>query len=77
MLREPPGLAGLVASDPVVSRLVSVLAGDLPQALKVIRAARAAPREQAWVLAGDAAPGGDGGLVTVDLDATIVRVSAC
>jgi hypothetical protein len=46
----------------VVSRLVSALAGDLPRALKAIRAA----------LAGDAAPGADGGLVTVDLDATIV-----
>ncbi len=38
----------------------------------LIRAARAAAREQAWALAGDAAPGAGGGLVTVDLDATIV-----
>ncbi len=30
---------------------------------------------QAWELAGQAAPGADGGLVTVDLDATIV--TAC
>jgi hypothetical protein len=37
-----------------------------------IRAARAAAREQAWALAGENAPGGDGALVTVDLDATIV-----
>ena len=57
VLREQPGLAGPVASDPVVSRLVSTLAGDLPRALKAIRAARAAAREQAWALAGDAAPG--------------------
>ena len=71
VLREQPGLAGPVASDPVVSRLVSVLAGDLPRALKAIRSARAAARERAWALAGDAAPGA-GGLVTVDLDATIV-----
>jgi hypothetical protein len=62
VLREQPELAGLVASDPVVSRLVSQLAGDLPRALKAVRAARA----------GEAAPGADGGLVTVDLDATIV-----
>jgi hypothetical protein len=61
-----------VASDPVVSRLVSSLAGDLPRALRAIRAARAAARERAWALAGDAAPGADGGLVTIDLDATIV-----
>jgi hypothetical protein len=72
VLREQPELAGPVASDPVVSRLVSVLAGDLPRALRAIRAARAAARERAWALAGNAAPGADGGLVTVDLDATIV-----
>ena len=72
VLREQPDLAGPVASDPVVSRLVSALAADLPRALKAIRAARAAARERAWALAGDAAPGADGGLVTIDLDATIV-----
>jgi hypothetical protein len=72
VLREQPELAGPVASDPVVSRLVSSLAGDLPRALRTIRAARAAARERAWALAGDAAPGADGGLVTIDLDATIV-----
>ena len=57
VLREQPELAGPVASDPVVSRLVSQLAGDLPRALKAIRSARAAARERAWALAGDAAPG--------------------
>ena len=72
VLREQPGLAGPVASDPVVSRLVSQLAGDLPRALKAIRSARAAARERAWALAGSAAPGAGGALVTVDLDATIV-----
>ena len=72
VLREQPGLAGPVASDPVVSRLVTALAADGPRALKVIRAARAAARERAWSLAGRDAPGADGGLVTVDLDATIV-----
>ena len=72
VLREQPELAGPVASDPVVSRLVSALAGDLPRALKAIRAARAAARERAWTLAGDNAPGADGGLVTIDLDATVV-----
>ncbi len=72
VLRAQPALAGPVASDPVVSRLVSLLAGDLPRALRAIRAARSAARERAWALAGHAAPGGDGGLVTIDLDATIV-----
>jgi Transposase DDE domain group 1 len=72
VLREQPELAGPVASDPVVSRLVSVLAGDLSRSLKAIRAARSAARERAWGLAGDAAPGAGGGLVTAGLDATIV-----
>jgi hypothetical protein len=72
VLREQPELAGLVASDSVVSRQVAALAGDLPQALKAIRAARAAARERVWALAGDAAPGAGGEPVIVDLDATIV-----
>ena len=72
VLRAQPALAGPVASDPVVSRLVKTLAADGPAALAAIRAARASARERAWALAGDAAPGADGGLVTIDLDATIV-----
>jgi Transposase DDE domain group 1 len=72
VLREQPQMAGPVASDPVVSRLVATLATDLPRSLKAIRAARAAGRERAWTLAGNSAPGTGGGLVTVDLDATIV-----
>ncbi len=72
MLRAQPELFGPVASDPVVSRLVARLAADAPRALKAIRAARAAARQRAWDLAGDAAPGAGGGLVTIDIDATIV-----
>jgi hypothetical protein len=72
MLRAQPELFGPVASDPVVSRLVARLAADAPAALKAIRAARADARQRAWDLAGDAAPGAGGGLVTVDIDATIV-----
>jgi hypothetical protein len=75
LLRAEPELFGPVASDPVVSRLVARLAADAPRALKAIRAARAAARARAWNLAGQAAPGADGGLVTVDIDATIV--AAC
>jgi Transposase DDE domain group 1 len=70
--RAQPELFGPVASDPVVSRLVTRLGADAPRALKAIRAARAAARQRAWDLAGDAAPGADGELVTVDIDATIV-----
>jgi hypothetical protein len=72
VLRAQPQLCGPVASDPVISRLVSVLAADAPQALRAIRKARAAARERAWALAGDAAPGADGSLIPVDIDATIV-----
>jgi hypothetical protein len=63
VLRQQPVLAGPVASDPVVSRLVRSLATDGSRALAAIRAARAAARERAWALAGDAAPGADGGLI--------------
>ena len=56
----------------MVSRLIRALAEDAPRALTAIRAVRAAARERAWALAGDAAPGAGGGLVTIDLDATIV-----
>jgi hypothetical protein len=72
MVRAQPELFGPAASDPVVSRLVTRLAADAPRALKAIRAARAAARQRAWEQAGDAGPGAGGGLVTVDIDATIV-----
>ena len=72
VLRAEPGLAGPVASDPVVSRLVTALAADAPRTLRAIRKARAAARERAWALAGDRAPGADGSLIPVDIDATIV-----
>jgi hypothetical protein len=72
VLRAQPGLFGPVASDPVVSRLISALAADGPRALRAIRRARAAARERAWALAGDRAPGADGSLIPVDIDATIV-----
>jgi hypothetical protein len=75
MLRAEPGLFGPVASDPVVSRLVTRLAADAPRALKALRGARASARARAWDLAGHAAPGAGGGPVTIDIDATIV--TAC
>jgi Transposase DDE domain group 1 len=72
VLRAQPELAGPVASDPVVSRLVAALAAEGPRALGAIRKARAAARERAWALAGAAAPGADGSLIPIDIDATIV-----
>lgn len=58
------GLARPVVSDPAVCRLMTTLAADLPQALRAIRAARAAAREPAWALAGPVArpPGATAGL---------------
>jgi hypothetical protein len=53
VLRAQPELCGPVASDPVISRLVSTLAADAPQALRAIRTARAAARKRAWALAGE------------------------
>lgn len=72
VLRAQPELAGPVASDPVVSRLIGALAADAPRALRAIRRARAGARERAWALAGERAPCGDGVLIPVDIDATIV-----
>jgi hypothetical protein len=72
VLRAQPALAGPVASDPVVSRLITALAADAPRALRAIRTARAAARERAWALAGEQAPGADGSLIPVDIDATVV-----
>jgi Transposase DDE domain group 1 len=72
VLRAQRELAGPVASDPVISRLVAALAAEGPRALRAIRSARAAARERAWALAGDRAPGAEGSLIPVDIDATIV-----
>jgi Transposase DDE domain group 1 len=72
VVRAQPDLCGPVASDPVISRLVAALAAEGPRALRAIRKARAAARERAWALAGERAPGADGSLIPVDIDATIV-----
>ena len=67
--RAQPGVFGLVASDPTVSRLVARLAKDADAALAAINAARAAARERVWDWA--TAPLQDG-LVVIDLDATLL-----
>jgi hypothetical protein len=74
-LRAEPGVFGLVASDPTVSRLITTLAGDLDTALAAINTARARARATAWTLAGDQAPDHDISPehpVIVDLDATLL-----
>jgi hypothetical protein len=72
VLRAEPALFGPVASDPVISRLISRLAGDVPAALKAIGKARAAARVRAWELAGADAPGAGGAVIVADIDATLV-----
>jgi hypothetical protein len=74
-VRAQPELFGGVASDATISRLVSVLAGDIDTALPAIRAAHAKARAAVWArrrpLAGT--PGRrDGGQVVLDIDATLV-----
>jgi Transposase DDE domain group 1 len=74
-LRAEPAVFGLVASDPTVSRLVDLLAGDVDAALAAINTARAAARARAWSMAGTDAPDFDSGgvrRVIIDLDATLV-----
>jgi Transposase DDE domain group 1 len=75
LIRAEPGVYGLVASDPTVSRTIARLAQDAPAALTAIAAARASARATAWRLAGRAAPDHD---ITahqpliIDVDATLV-----
>jgi hypothetical protein len=74
-VRAEPGVFGLVASDPTVSRLVDTLARDCDKALAALGAARALVRATAWKMAGDAAP--DHGIdadhpLIIDLDATLL-----
>ena len=75
LLRAEPGVFGLVASDPTVSRTIDALAKNAPAALKAINSARAVARGRAWALAGTNAPDAAATAQTpliVDLDATLV-----
>src|SRR5690606_5439661 len=74
-LRSPPELFGTVASDPTVSRLISVLAADADTALAAIGRARATARAHAWTAAGSAAPDhtiDEQKPLVIDIDATLV-----
>jgi hypothetical protein len=75
LLRAEPGVHGLVASDPTVSRTIDRLAGDPARALAAIGAARAAARAAAWRLAGEHAPDHHihaSAPLVIDVDATLV-----
>jgi hypothetical protein len=74
-VRAEPGVFGLVASDPTVSRLIDTLAKDEDRSLAAVAAARARARAAAWALAGEHAPDHDidaDDPLTVDLDATLL-----
>jgi Transposase DDE domain group 1 len=75
LLRSQPGVFGLVASDPTVSRTIDRLARDAWTVLAAIDTARATARAQAWQLAGQDAPDrgtGSGMPLVIDIDATLV-----
>ena len=75
VLRAEPGVYGLVASDPTVSRTVAALASDADAVLAAIDTARAAGRAQVWALAGKDAPDHDtdaASPLVIDIDATLV-----
>jgi Transposase DDE domain group 1 len=75
VLRAEPGVFGLVASDPTVSRTVDRLATDPAAALRALHTARATARAAAWRLVGDRAPDHEidaGAPLIVDVDATLV-----
>ena len=75
LVRAEPGVYGLVASDPTVSRTIARLAADAPAALAAIAAARASARAMAWRLAGERAPDNDTDRnrpLIIDVDATLV-----
>ena len=75
LVRSEPAVYGKVASDPTISRLISLLAGDAPRVLKAIDIARAGARARAWALAGEHAPDHGASVdrpLVVDVDATLV-----
>ena len=75
LLRAQPGVFGLVASDPTVSRTIDRLADDADKVLAAVEGARAVARARAWRMAGDRAPdhGIDAGRpLVIDVDATLV-----
>ena len=75
MLRAQPEVFGPVASDPTVSRLVSLLAEDPEGAGLAIRAARAQARQRVWGQVG--IPWQDGRELVIDLDATYIDAYSC
>jgi hypothetical protein len=75
LLRVQPGVFGMVASDPTVSRTIDRLAADADRVLAAVNTARASARARAWELADEHAPdhGVDAGRpLIIDADATLV-----
>lgn len=75
VLRGEPAVYGPVASDPAISRLISLLAADTPTVLTAINTARAQARARVWKLAGEHSPAHRASVaepLTIDVDATLV-----
>jgi len=75
VLRAEPGVYGLVASDPTISRAIDALAANAPKVLAAIDRARAGARARAWALAGAEAPDHAATAkhpMVIDLDATLI-----
>lgn len=75
IIRGEPGVYGIVASNPTVTRPIQTLAADADAALSAIYTARAAARARAWSLAGHRAPDHEAcaqNPVIIDIDATLI-----
>ena len=75
LLRAEPGVYGLVASDPTVSRTIDRFAEDAVAAIRAIDRARSQARARVWELAGRHAPSHDVSKhrpLIIDVDATLV-----
>lgn len=75
VLRGEPGVFGLVASDPTVSRTIDRLASNADRVLAAIGEATSVVRQRVWALAGEASPIRAATAdvpVVIDLDATLV-----
>src|SRR3954453_6535176 len=75
LLRAERGVFARAASDPTVSRTLTVLAGEADRELSGLEKERAAARARVWALAGDHAPDHHADAASpliIDLDATLV-----
>jgi hypothetical protein len=75
LVRGQPDVFGQVASEPVVSRTIARLAGQIDQVERQVAQVVAEARQTAWRLAGDASPvvATPRAPLVIDIDATLVQ----